>query len=60
MTDFPQSREPQNKAVKRNAVDDVQRKKNLAWQEVRNMNRPAKPELKKETTEEQKSGDNVE
>lgn len=60
MTDFPQGREPQNKAVKRNAVDDVQRKKNLAWQEVRNMNRPAKPELKKETTEEQKSGDNVE
>lgn len=56
MTDFPQGREPQNKAIRKNAaVDDVQRKKNLAWQEVRNMNRPTKTESKEETLEEQNS-----
>ncbi len=60
MTDFPQGREPQNKAVRKNAAaDDIQRKKNLAWQEVRNMNRPAKPESKEETSEE-KNGNRIE
>ncbi len=40
MTDFPHGKEPQNKTIRKNAAtDDVQRKKNLAWQEVRNMNR---------------------
>ena len=41
ITGFPVGREPQNKVIKKNtAADDAQRKKNLAWQEVRNMNRP--------------------
>jgi len=60
MADFPQGREPQNKAIRKNAtVDEVQRKKNLAWQEVRNMNRPAKAEKKEDISEEQ-NGDKAE
>lgn len=50
MTDYPVGREPQNKqrGVKQNATEEAQRKKSLAWQEIRNMNRPAKVEGKTE------------
>jgi len=48
MSDYPVVREPINKQLsgKQKASDDVQRKKNLAWQEVRNMNRPAENKAK--------------
>ena len=52
MTDYPVVKEPQNKqrAGKQNE-EALQRKKSLAWQEVRNMNRPAeeKEESEKES-----------
>ena len=42
MTDYPVSKEPQNKQkAGRQSSEEEQRKKSLAWQEVRNMNRPA-------------------
>lgn len=49
MQEYPVVREPINKqrADRQTEADEVQRKKSLAWQEVRNMNRPAetKPEI---------------
>jgi len=43
MTNYPVGNEPQNKqrSGKQKTAQDEQRKKSLAWQEVRNMNRPA-------------------
>ena len=58
MVEYPVIKEPINKqrAGKSKTVDEEQRKKSLAWQEVRNMNRPAvkKPEsdvVKEEVTQ---------
>jgi len=50
MTDYPAGSEPQNnqRSGKKKAATDEQRKKSLAWQEVRNMNRPANIERKTE------------
>lgn len=54
MTDYPVVREPVNKlrTQKQNAADEEQRKKSLAWQEVRNMNRPVSQEMKREEVNE--------
>lgn len=51
MVDYPAGSEPQSKQSggKKKTAEDEQRKKNLAWQEVRNMNRPANIGKKTET-----------
>lgn len=43
MVDYPAGSEPKNKQSggRKRTAEDEQRKNNLAWQEVRNMNRPA-------------------
>ena len=50
MRNYPAGREPQNKqrGGKQKVAEDEQRKKSLAWQEVRNMNRPANIDKKEE------------
>jgi len=46
MAEYPVTREPlmKQRTGKQSALDDEQRKKNLAWQEIRNMNRSASRE----------------
>lgn len=52
MEAYPVTREPLNKqrSGKQSAVTDEQRKKSLAWQEIRNMNRPASGEASTEVS----------
>ena len=50
MTDYPAGSEPKNnqRSGKQKAAQDEQRKKSLAWQEMRSMNRPANSGQKSE------------
>ena len=50
MTDYPAGSEPKNnqRSGKQKAAQDEQRKKSLAWQEMRSMNRPANSGKKSE------------
>lgn len=55
LKDYPKGREPRSKApvTGKKGMADVERKKNLAWQEVRNMNTvQAEPEEKTEEAQE--------